>query len=51
MNSNGLDELIWKVYSTYSGILCERTYYKKNYKPRKQQKMEESKGKYVVKIL
>jgi len=27
-NSNGLDELIWKTYSPYSGLLCEKTCYK-----------------------
>ncbi len=49
MNSNGLNELVWKVCSTCSGLLHERTYYEIFYKPRKQQKMEESKGEYVVK--
>jgi hypothetical protein len=39
--SNGLDELVWKAYSTCSGQHQEKTCYETSYEPRNQQKMEE----------
>jgi hypothetical protein len=41
MNSNGLDESVWRACSTYNGQCQENNCYKTSYKLRKQQKMEE----------
>jgi len=49
INSNGLDELVWRACSTCNGQCQEKTYYKTSYKLGKQQRMEEFKGEYMVK--
>jgi hypothetical protein len=41
MNSNGLDEPIWRACSTCSGQHQEKTYYETSKEPRKQLKIEE----------
>jgi hypothetical protein len=49
MDSNGLDELIWKGFGSCNALCQKKTSYKTFCKPRKREKMEESKDKFVVK--
>jgi hypothetical protein len=49
INSNGLDELIWRTCSPCNGLLHNRSCYKIFYKLGKNWRMEESKDKCVVK--
>jgi hypothetical protein len=49
MNSNGPHELVWKGLGSCNALHQKKTCYKTFCKPRKRQKMEESKDKFVVK--
>jgi hypothetical protein len=49
MNSNGLNELVWKAYSTCNGQRQKKIYYEISYELGKQQRMEKFNGEYMVK--